>query len=134
MVENIFPQYNGTEIEPYIMPGNAESYDGDDLNTDSSIVQLVLKELNANNTISAADLDRNGDGNVDNLTFVLACGSKDVSDRFYGRKSYYFGSEKINGCNVADYVRVPEYSLYGTTESYGLIIHEFLHTLKYPDL
>ncbi len=134
MVENIFPQYNGTEIEPYTMPGNAESYDGDDLNTDSSIVQLVLKELNANNTISTADLDRNGDGNVDNLTIVLGCGSKDVSDRFYGRKSYYFDSGKINGCNVADYVRVPEYSLYGTTESYGLIIHEFLHTLKYPDL
>ena len=134
MVENIFPQYNGTEIEPYTMPGNAESYDGDDLNTDSSIVQLVLKELNANNTISTADIDRNGDGNVDNLTIVLGCGSKDVSDRFYGRKSYYFDSGKINGCNVADYVRVPEYSLYGTTESYGLIIHEFLHTLKYPDL
>ncbi len=134
MVENIFPQYNGTEIEPYTMPGNAESYDGDDLNTDSSIVQLVLKELNANNTISTANLDRNGDGNVDNLTIVLGCGSKDVSDRFYGRKSYYFDSGKINGCNVADYVRVPEYSLYGTTESYGLIIHEFLHTLKYPDL
>ena len=134
LVENIFPQFNGKEIEPYTLSGNAESYDGDDLNTDFSIIQLVLEKLNADNTISAADVDRNGDGNVDNLTIVLACGSKDVGDRFYGRKSYYFGSGKINGCNVGDYVRVPEYGLYGTTESYGLIIHEFLHTLKYPDL
>ena len=133
-VDNIFPQYDGEKIVPYTLSGNADSYDGDSLNTDFSIIKEALQKLNADNTISMADVDRNHDGNVDNLTIILACGSKTMRDRFYGRKSSYFDSGKINGCNVKDYIRVPEYGMYSPVESSGLLIHEFLHTIGYPDL
>ena len=133
-VDNIFPQYdeNQGKIIPYTLSGSADSYDADSTGTDNQIIGEVLKELEANERIASMNLDRNGDGCVDNLTIVLASG-KDIGDKFYGRKGVY-GGGNLNGCKVADYVRLSEYDAYGILTSYGVVIHEFLHVLGYPDL
>ena len=133
-VDNIFPQYdeNQGKIIPYTLSGSADSYDADSTGTDNQIIGEVLKELEANERIASMNLDRNGDGCVDNLTIVLASG-KDIGDKFYGRKGVY-GGGNLNGCKVADYVRLSEYDAYGIPTSYGVVIHEFLHVLGYPDL
>lgn len=129
-VENIFPQYNETtkKITPYKASKNKQYYE----TNVSELIGEIIADINNNGTIKDNQiLDYNNDGNIDNLTLVLSSGDN-VNESSY--KSSYVGSASIKGKFVNSYNVLREGLVYGTLQNSGVIIHEFLHTLGYPDL
>lgn len=131
-VENYFPQYAGQGVTPIQLGMNSDEY------VDMLMVSTVIDKLNERyaDTLSTMSLDRWGqDGCVDNLTII-------VSDKLIGggkasvggKKANYGGTNTINGLKVGYYNIIPESDIcFGYSES-GVIIHEFMHSLGYPDL
>ncbi|MBQ9991071.1 MAG: hypothetical protein IJP31_09065 [Lachnospiraceae bacterium] len=131
-VENIFPQYDGTKITPYTLPNTAEYY----ANHQDAMVAAVVEKVNASGQIkSNMNLDLEGaDGVLDNLTILVACEEGNSNELFSGYKTTYGGNASINGKLVRDYNLINESGVYFGVSNSGLIIHEFLHTIGYPDL
>ena len=143
-VENIIPQYNSdtNKIEPYVLSHNVAYYGNRDVEGTGvpsvGDIRLVkeISSLIANDSRFSknAIVDYDGDGCVDNLMIVTACETGNSNSLMYGHKSTYSGTEEINSKKIGSYTVIPEGSAYyGFTES-GVMIHEFLHTLGYPDL
>lgn len=131
-VENIFPQIQGGSLKAYTLAHEADYYLQDQSVGDTQIISEVIRALQQSGvSLKNADLDK--DGCIDNLTIVAASENDIENDRFYGHKSSYGGMEKLDGYYVRDYNVIPESGAY--IKNYpGLIVHEFLHTVGYPDL
>lgn len=130
-VENIFPQYDQAEnkIIPYELPENEAYYEGNE----SAMVAEIIRQLKGSGQMSSSmNLHYGSNENVlDNLTIVVPC--KEWKNN-RGHKTTYFGSETVNGVLVRDYNVLTEDNIYMGYGESGLILHEFLHTLGYPDL
>lgn len=126
-VENIFPQYDqGTRtITPYRL--TIKEPDPKDSAQESEMVRKVIEEL-ANNPGALQGADLNNDKVIDNLTIVVATHSDRES-----HKATYGGNETANGLRVGSYLLLSERSIYGLGGE-GVLNHEFLHHLGYPDL
>ena len=135
-VKNIIPQYNSqtNTIEPYVLSQNVDYY-GDRNVGDIRLIQEISALLMEDDRLSKNDIvDYNGDGCVDNLMIIGACEKGNSNSQIYGHKSTYDGTEEINSKKIGSYTVIPEGSAYfGLSES-GVVIHEFLHSLGYPDL
>ncbi|MDO4486836.1 MAG: fibronectin type III domain-containing protein [Bacillota bacterium] len=127
-VVNILPQDNGKTIEWYklSMPASQQN--------DTAIINELVGKVPG---IQDKTVDYNNDGYIDNLTVVLKC---DKSSNIVSHKSDYPGSLSYCGKNVGTYNILNSYNLigYNTVTSFGneggLIAHEFMHSLGYPDL
>lgn len=143
-VTNIFPQENaaGTAVNTYELQKSSYS-------SDSAVVCEVLNALingqinNADGTFNWAQykLDNLAAGEVDNITVVIQGNPGDnMDDLLYSHKAQYSGDEKINGCRVFNFnilsssVLVTDDASVGTKQAQGVIAHEFLHVLGFPDL
>lgn len=128
-VENIFPQYNETtqKITPYKANKNKQYYE----TNINELIEEIVVDTNNNGKIDNQILDYNNDGKIDNLTLVLSSG-ENINEGEY--KATYEGSASINGKFVNSYNVLHESSVYGSLQDSGVIIHEFLHTVGYPDL
>lgn len=130
-VENIFPQYNQAEntITPYTLSQGASYY----VDNETAMVTEVIEQLEASGQIQGnmnLHLSDPTYNIVDNLNIVVA---GDSSNLFIDHKTTYGGDKKVAGCLVRNYTVVKENDVYlGYSES-GVIIHEFLHSLGYPD-
>lgn len=133
-VDNIFPQLNGSTLTPYQLKNETSDYYSADGKIDKIIEEVID---NGNIQLSDAvdqDQSQGEKGVIDNLTIVLSCKEDGKGDsNFRGHKSYYTGSGLLGGYKVGRYNLIPEYSAF-LLGNPGLIIHEFLHTLDYPDL
>lgn len=132
-VNNIFPQYNASRniYMAYTVP---DSCVANSQLKDNVLVSSVIKQLSVDPSVN---LDRNGDGAVDNLTIVVhrdnySPGSND--DILWPHKSVYAGNEKVNGKYIRDYNVINSSIFTSIINSYGVISHEFMHSLGYPDL
>ncbi len=142
-VVNIFPQENaaGTAVNTYELQRSSYSMDGE-------IISEVLTAL-SNGTINNEEhnfdvsqyrLDNLQNGFVDNLTIIVQGEAGGRENIIYPHKAQYSGLETINGCRVFDYNMLPSGSLVtddatlGAKQAQGVIAHEFLHTLGFPDL
>ncbi len=130
-VENVFPQYDGTSITSYQLPKNGSYY----AQHESEMIQEVIKKLQGQIPQGISlDLRDGGDGFLDNLTVVVPCDNENKTTLFVGHMSNYTGSEQVGGKGVRAYNIVAEEDIYFGNLKSGLIIHEFLHTMGYPDL
>lgn len=133
-VENVFPQISGDAVTAYTLSHPAAYYVNTGNKNDGD--QKIIQELISANAVSLPQnttLDYNGDGAIDNLTIVAACGTGEEAAQFYGHMSSYDGTATIGGYTVRNYNVVPEYSVY-MRKAVGILCHEFLHTAGYPDL
>ncbi|WP_044600269.1 bacterial Ig-like domain-containing protein, partial [Candidatus Stoquefichus massiliensis] len=133
-VKNIFPQDDGNKIGAYTLPYTSNEAQSSDI--DYSIINEIIKNIPS---ISNQVIDYDNDGIIDNLTIVLRGNDgerSNVTPTLYPHKAYYAGDEKwsnkkIGNYNILNTGRMMEGTL---PEKSGLVAHEFLHSLGYPDL
>ena len=131
---NIFPQYNSASgtITPFTVSKNASEYVDRD---SSTLLSEVLGQLDSSGLLTE-DADLNDDGMIDNITLVVAYTAVDGdgSDIFISHKSSVGGAISVGGLKANNYNLVTESGAYLGLQQSGLLIHEFMHTLGYPDL
>lgn len=132
-IKNIFPQYNGKNIEPLEIHCNKN--DAYVSNIDGCIIDSVIDNIP---DIKNQIIDYDNDGYIDNLTIILKGGSSDVpsGSTFVSHKSDFFENDVWSSKMIGTYNMLNTYSIIGTNFSSesGVIVHEFLHSLGYPDL
>lgn len=130
-VTNIFPQYRDGVMRSYRLSYNAEHYvDEKLLGTGTKIIQEILPRLRED--LNDCDVDRDGNGVIDNLTLILPCDENSRDSLFYSHKADYAGTDTVNGLRISSYNVLTEASLIHNGSA--LATHEFLHTQNYPDL
>ena len=127
---NLFPQINDSTFIPIELSITED--DANNSNYDSIIISDVLKKYpNVSGTI-----DYDNDGIVDNLTIILRNKADNAGSNssLVSHKSDYPGGNDITLSNKAlgTYNMLNTYSIRNTKSS--VIIHEFMHSLGYPDL
>lgn len=137
-LENVFPQYDRTnhKIVPLTLSENVANY----ASNDEKMISEIISILNANyqGSFPSTTFDHEEAGILDNLMIVVACDNDRTNSLFSGHQSTYGGNENlsINSTNyrVRHYTVVTEGGAYFGISGSGLLIHEFMHTLGYPDL
>ena len=140
-VVNVFPQeYIGDDGVARVrtLELSRERYD-----QDSQMITEVLAAIN-NGTIpvdtSLIKLDNLNRGILDNLTIVVQ--GNDINGQNHSYRAQYGGTETFGaaGLRVSEYnalysaALVTEDGSFGASQQQGVISHEFLHTLDFPDL
>ncbi len=131
-VTNIFPQYDSETgvITPFRVSGTAADYaDGGSMTLLTEVVEL----LNSSG-LMVGDADLNNDGVVDNVVLVVAADNEGDQELFISHKSSLGGYASIGDLKVNSYNLVTENQSYMYVDKSGVITHEFLHTMGYPDL
>ena len=129
-LHNLFPQINDSTFIPIELSITED--DANNSNYDSIIISDVLKKYpNVSGTI-----DYDNDGIVDNLTIILRNKADNAGSNssLVSHKSDYPGGNDITLSNksLGTYNMLNTYSIKNTKSS--VIIHEFMHSLGYPDL
>lgn len=133
-VKNIFPQDDGQKIISYELPFEASSaYNG---NIDYSIIEQMINNIP---DIQNQIVDYDGDGFIDNLTIIIRGGEKQYSSNstFVPHKADFGSNETWSGKRIGTYNILNTYTLLESgisAQESGVIAHEFLHSLGYPDL
>ena len=142
-VQNIIPQYDSenNKIEPYVLSNDVSYYGDRTVGTsgpalgDTRMVKEISELLAKDSRFSKdAIVDYDGDGCVDNLMIITACEKGNSNSQMYGHMSTYAGTDEINSKKIGSYTVIPEGSAYFGLSETGVVIHEFMHTLGYPDL
>lgn len=128
-LKNIFPQYDGTKIVPIELPCTSEGLEVNNL--DYTIIHYILENVPS---IKSEELDYDKDGYIDNVSIILKGGSSNASSNstLVSHKSDYGEDETWSEKKIGTYNMLNTYSI-GNTGA-GVITHEFLHSLGYPDL
>lgn len=128
-IANYFPQFDGTEIIPFQLSNDTKYYSEHEAQMVGEIIGKLADYKGIN-----LDLWKS-DGCLDNLAIVVPYLGQDGSAGFTAHRAVYgSASDKISGSFVRSYTILPEESVYIGMGETGIIIHEFLHTLDYPDL
>ncbi|WP_105205539.1 bacterial Ig-like domain-containing protein [Neobittarella massiliensis] len=134
-VKTVFPQDNGDKFIPYTLHVTREQAQAADIDVD--ILQDILQNVPIDSSLL---VDGDGDGVVDNLTVLMQGAGGDRGEGItttVSHKANYPGVLTVaGGKQVSAYNMVMSDQVYdgAMTSSTGTIIHEFLHTMGYPDL
>lgn len=131
-IHNIFPQDNGAAIQSCQV--SVTEKEAQEKNVDSIIIEQVLKKVPG---INSSLIDYDGDGYIDNLTIVMKgappSDSSSVVSTLVSHKSDFPDSTVTwSGKNIGTYNMLSTDRI--MDQQSGVIIHEFLHSLGYPDL
>lgn len=82
------------------------------------------------------DFDMNKDGYIDNLTIITNEGNNSRGSTLYPHKANYDDTDKIFGKTIYTYNIYDGDTAFGSgsIEKEGVIIHEFMHSMGFPDL
>ena len=150
-VNNYFPQISGNMITSYQDSHNRSyycKYDAStnpngytDNNLQSRKMTLFVNALNSvkttiENEFTASQLDADNDGYIDNICIIVNGGTEPWAQFLWPHKSYFTEDYNILNKKVGDYNVQIRNHLDSTDNSYnyGVICHEFNHTLGAPDL
>ena len=135
-VKNIFPQLENGIIKPIKL--NIHIKDSYERNNDSLLIEQIVATYPS---ISNQIVDYNGDGYIDNLTIIIKARdgyTAATHSTFVSHKADYPENKKYLNKYIGTYNIVSTESLTelssGDVNSAGVITHEFLHSLGYPDL
>lgn len=140
-VSNYFPQEreNQTGVNTYTLSGTISSY-----TSGSMIVAEVVGALRDGSIdlsgIDAQQLSNVTAGYIDALTIVVQGESTGADSPIHPHKAMYGGVDTVLGLKVNNYIIMPSKSLVeedasiGMGDGQGVIAHEFLHVLGFPDL
>ncbi len=126
-VASYFPQMQDGVIIPYVLSSAATDY----LNCEQIAIE-ILQNIDIPDDIP---LDGNADGIVDNVIFVID-GKANDSDSPIWPRAFSVNGMQLNGLsvsrvNIQNSTQLFENSITGAE---GVLCHEFLHSLGYPDL
>lgn len=129
-VKNILPQLENGIIKP--LKFNIDIKDSYERNNDTLLIEQIMA---AYPSISNQIIDYNGDGYIDNLTIIIKDRTGYTSSAhstFVSHKGDYPEAKKYLNKYIGTYNIVNTASI-ENNES-GVIAHEFLHSLGFPDL
>lgn len=126
-VASYFPQMKDGVIVPYMLSSDESEY----LNCEQIAVE-ILQNIDIPEDIP---MDGNSDGIIDNIIFVIDGKADDTSSSIWPR-AFSVNGIKINGLsvnrvNIQNSTQLFENQITGAE---GVLCHEFLHSLGYPDL
>ena len=126
-ITSYFPQMESGVIIPYVLSADETTY----LNC-SQIAIEILQNIEIPNDIP---MDGNSDGIIDNMILVIDGKAVDMSSPIWPR-AFSMNGIKINGLsvnrvNIQNSTQLFENQITGAE---GVLCHEFLHSLGYPDL
>lgn len=130
-VETQMPQYKNGTITPLILSKTCDSYT-DNYEAEKEALVLAAAQLG-----SLSNLDYNDDGFVDNVTFIFAGDTRERFSSFYPQKTDFIDTAYVfNGKHIGCYNIQAADDIFGTysLSGPGVIAHEFMHSLGYPDL
>lgn len=126
-VSSYFPQMENGVIIPYVLSSGKTAY--------QNCEQIAIEILQNVEIPADIPLDGNSDSIVDNITFVID-GKADNDSSPISPKKFTVANMELNGlrtgsANILNSARLFEDTITG---SEGVLCHEFLHSLGYPDL
>lgn len=99
-------------------------------------IKWAFDSIKNNINLSANELDKNGDGEIDVVTF-LCTGASVTNNMLWPHETKFMGDSSLNGKRLGNYNLIN----IGTDENnmfnknlLRVAIHEFLHVFNYPDL
>ncbi|MDE5765314.1 MAG: hypothetical protein K2I00_10215 [Ruminococcus sp.] len=126
-ITSYFPQMDNGVITPYILSSDETAY-----STCSQIAVEILQNIDIPND---TPMDGNSDGIIDNIILVIDGKAIDMSSPIWPR-AFTMNGIKINGLsvnrvNIQNSTQLFENQITGAE---GVLCHEFMHSLGYPDL
>ena len=133
-VHNLFPQWDGQTLTACELPFTRQQAQTGSI--DASILTTLVQQLPA---LDGQLLDYDGDGAIDNLSLVLLGEAENTAGSppsLYPHQNILPAGLSFSGKEVASYNMLNTDRLLDSTlaDGSGVICHEFLHTLGYPDL
>ncbi|MDE5737635.1 MAG: hypothetical protein K2H93_04640, partial [Oscillospiraceae bacterium] len=126
-VTSYFPQMQDNIIIPYVMQASENNYF-----TCEQIAIEILQNITIPDNIP---MDANDDGIVDNIILVVDGEAKDMNSPLWARAFSLNGMQlnglAVNRMNIQNSSQLFENQITGAE---GVLCHEFLHSLGYPDL
>ncbi|MCR1951916.1 cell wall-binding repeat-containing protein [Clostridium sp. DSM 100503] len=103
---------------------------------EQAFIRWAFDSVKNNINVPANELDKNGDGEIDVVTF-LCTGATVSNNMLWPHETKYLGDSSLNGKKLGNYNLIN----IGTNENnifnkslLKVAIHEFLHVFNYPDL
>lgn len=126
-VTSYFPQMENETIIPYVLSHDETEY--------SSCTQIAMEIIQNISIPDDTPMDGNSDGIVDNIIFIIDGKAADMSSPIWPR-AFSLNGMKLNGLsvnrvNIQNSTQLFENQITGAE---GVLCHEFLHSLGYPDL
>lgn len=133
-VHNLFPQWDGQTLTACELPFTRQQTQAGSI--DASILTALVQQLPA---LDGQLLDYDGDGAIDNLSLVLLGEAENTAGSppsLYPHQNILPAGLSFSGKEVASYNMLNTDRLLDSSlaDGSGVICHEFLHTLGYPDL
>lgn len=126
-VTSYFPQMQDNIITPYVLASDESSY----FNCEQIAIEILQNIMIPENI----PMDANSDGVIDNIILVVDGKANDMNSPLWAR-AFSLNGMKINGLsvnrvNIQNSTQLFEEQITGAE---GVLCHEFLHSLGYPDL
>ncbi len=137
IIQNVFPQWDDASKTVDALELPFKKSEAESGNIDYSIVKYVAEN---SSLPEDAVVDYDNDGLIDNLTIILQGGTTydyaSTMPSLYPHQSSYPGASSLGGKRISAYNMLNTERLLDSSlaDQSGLICHEFLHTLGYPDL